>query len=425
MFLKDFYCSRCGSRYPAETAARRCPHCSGLLLADYDFERIKTFLTKDDLRTRTPNIWRYRELLPINDEANIISKGGGPSPLLPLKRVGKNLGVQRLFLKDESLQPCATFKSRGVAMAVSKALEMGFLAVAARAEQMEALAWACYCAAAGLKSVIYAPLGKISERNALAITYTGARLYLHEGREGDEVNAEVLIDINASRYGWRHVAPCYDPYCLEGEKTMAFEIAESFAWELPDVIVSTASSSGALVGIYRGLRDLQRMGWISTKLPRLVAVQPEAHAPLVRAWRERKTEILPPAISGSLAVCHLDERAEVENQIAVILLDGIYKSLGCAVAVNGGEVAQAKATLAADEGILASDDGAAALAAVTSLTREGWIRPGEQVVMLNPEGGMEVFETEEYQPADTEKAPGSLTKFLLSREADILPDVLN
>lgn len=389
MFLKDFYCFRCGTRQIAEELNHRCLRCEGLLIADYDYDKISRFLNKEDLLHRAPTIWRYKELLPLADESNIVTKGEGMTPILPLKKIGKEMGLARLFMKDESLMPCDTFKARGASVAVSRALEAGCETIVAVAEAAECFAWACYAAAAGIGAVLLSPAAEMTPALENAIRSTGAKLNLYEGSAPE---AERLAQRSAETHGWFHVSAFYEPYRLEGKKTLAFEILEAFEWKLPDVIICPANRDGAFLGIYRGLRDLQRLGWIPAKLPRLVAVQEEGNAPIVKAWEARRTEVVPSKSSDPTVPLHVDEDLKFEGQGAHFVLDGVYKSLGCAAEVGAARIDEARAKLAAREGIIASRNGASTLAAAVKLSAAGWLGSGERVLMISPDSGRDSCE---------------------------------
>lgn len=389
MFIKDFYCFRCGTRQEFEALNYRCTRCDGLLIAEYDYDKVRKFLKKEDLLRRAPTIWRYKELLPLADESNIVTKGEGLTPILPLKKIGKELGMQRLFMKDDSIMPCGTFKSRGASVTVSRALEAQCETIVAVADALECFAWACYASMAGLGAVLLSPAGAMPPSIGSAIRSTGARLNLYDG---DTLEAEQLAQRSAEEHGWFHVSAFYEPYRLEGKKTLAFEILEAFEWKLPDVIICPANRDGAFLGVYRGLRDLQRLGWIPARLPRLVAVQEEGSAPIVKAWQERRIEILPARPADPTEPLHIDEQLKFESQSAHMVLDGVYKSLGCAVEVEAGQIEEARARLAAREGIIACRNGAASLAAAVKLAEEGWLDNGERVLLITPESGMETCE---------------------------------
>jgi threonine synthase len=400
MYIKGFRCFKCGKTFPfppdQEAQPKLCPCCAGMLLIDYDYNSIRQYLKKEDLLRRAPTIWRFSELLPIRDASNMVTRGEGGTPVLPLKRLGAELGLDYLYLKDESVLPFSTFRSRAAAVCVSRALENGVRTLAVHANLTEAYAWACYAAYAGLNLVLLSYRDSMLPQFRAGILATGARLYLHDG---DMVEAEKLMARSAAAHGWYHVLSTHDPMAMEGWKTLAFEVAESFKWEIPATIVCPVDRDGMFRGLYRGLREMQALGWIPPALPRLVAVQSEDWHPVVTGWKEKKKEIVPPPPpayeyareSGKREPTREEEALSFDSQSAAFVLDAIYKSLGCAVAVTEREMEAAKARLAEREGVIASRSSAATLAAVVRLRSEGWIEKTGHVLLLGPEHGLREF----------------------------------
>lgn len=397
MYTKGFRCFKCGQTLPLppddQAPPKTCDDCGGMLLVDYDYDAIRQYLKKEDLRQRAPNIWRFSELLPIRDASNMITRGEGGTPVLPLKRLRADLALENIYLKDESVLPFSTFRSRAAAVCVSRAQERGARTVAVRANSTEAYAWACYAAYAGLELVLLSYQGSMLPQLRAAILATGARLYLHDG---DMAEAEKLMSRSAAAHGWYHVLSTHDPIAMEGWKTLAFEVAESFKWDIPATILCPVDRDGMFRGLYRGLREMQILGWIPATLPRLVAVQSEDWHPVVTAWREKKKEIVPPPPPAYEYVpeeakrepTREEEALSFDSQSAAFVLDAIYKSLGCAVMVTEREMTAAKASLAKREGIIASRNGAATLAAVRRLQSEGWIDKTGHVLLLSPDQGL-------------------------------------
>ncbi|MDL2314457.1 threonine synthase, partial [Desulfovibrio sp. OttesenSCG-928-C14] len=385
MFLTHFQCSGCGAVHPANSLNQNCSNCGGVLQAFYDYEKARAFLKREDLLTRSPNIWRYKELLPLIDEAHIISKGEGWSPIIQLRRCGAELDLPGLYMKDESTQPCGTFKARACSVTVSANREWGPKPMIVCADSLEGLAWSSYAAAAGLPLAVLTLESELSEKAAQLILATGARLYAFKG---DIALAASLAERSAKENGWLHVSSFYEPYRLEGKKTVGFEIAEQFDWKLPEVIVCMVDYSGPLFGIYRALRDMQALGWINRPLPRLVAVQVENDNELFKAWQARRPSMLPPKGPDPKEHKAVDRRLAFINQFGSTILDGLYKTLGCAVSVSRDEVSRAAANLGQKEGVPAGEAMAAIMAATARLRSEGWIKPREKTLLVNPETGI-------------------------------------
>ena len=283
MYVSNLSCPKCGKIYESEFLIQLC-ECGSPLLVEYDLDKVKTCLSKQMLEEREPNLWRYLELLPVKDKKNIINLGEGMTPLLHLKRLGKEIGLQNLYLKDEGIIPTGTFKARGAAVGVSRAKELGVEVLAMPTNGNAGAAWAIYCAAAGIKSVIVMPEDAPPiPRGECAIS--GAALYLVKGLISDagKIVAQAVTD-----YGWYDASTLKEPYRIEGKKTMGFELAEQFNWEMPDVIIYPTGGGVGIIGIYKALKELQQMGWIGDKMPRLVSVQSTGCAPIVEAWGRKK-----------------------------------------------------------------------------------------------------------------------------------------
>jgi threonine synthase len=252
----------------------------------YDLEKVKASLVKDKLASRERDMWRYRELLPVKEPENIVSLGEGMTPLLHLERLGAELGVANLYMKDEGLLPTGSFKARGAAVGVSRAKELGVGAVAMPTNGNAGGAWAAYCAKAGIESIIVMPTSA-PEIHRKECAVAGARLYLVDGLISD---AGGIVARAVAQRAYYDVSTLKEPYRIEGKKTMGLEIAEQFGWRLPDVIVYPTGGGVGIIGIHKALKELQHIGWVGEKLPRLVAVQAEGCAPIVKAWQENRSE---------------------------------------------------------------------------------------------------------------------------------------
>src|ERR1700754_4060498 len=279
--LTHLECSRTGERYDADVVQGLSKE--GVpLIARYDVERAGRTMTKEAVASRPPTLWRYREMLPVRDAEHVITLGEGMTPLVPLPRYGARVGLPRLLMKDEGLIPTGSFKARGAAVGVSRARELGVTGGAMPTNGNAGSAWATYAARAGMKSLIAMPVA------APAITRTesvaaGAELYLVDGLIGDA--GKLIASALASRDGYQDVSTLKEPYRIEGKKTMGYEIVEQLGFRVPDAILYPTGGGVGLIGIFKALREMQQLGWIGDKLPKLIAVQAEGCAPIVRAFR--------------------------------------------------------------------------------------------------------------------------------------------
>jgi threonine synthase len=356
----------------------------------YDLKKVKRTFRKKALVSRRENLWRYRELLPVNKEENIVSLGEGITPLIHLKHSGPKLGVNHLYLKDEGLIPTGTFKARGAAVGVSRAKELGIKVLAMPTNGNAGGSWAAYCAKAGIKAIIVMPQdAPMINRKEVAIT--GAELYLVNGLISD---AGKIVGRAIAEYGWYDASTLKEPYRIEGKKTMGLEIAEQLGWEVPDVIIYPTGGGVGIIGIYKGLKELQEIGWIGEKMPRLVSVQSTGCAPVVKAWEEKKSESTFWDNSSTIAFGLNVPKALGD----FLILQAIYETDGCAVAVGDDEILRAQQMLAREEGLFCCPEGAATLSAAIQLIKSNWIKPNEKVVLLNTGTGLKYPETVHTEP---------------------------
>ncbi|MFL6231201.1 MAG: threonine synthase, partial [Pyrinomonadaceae bacterium] len=277
-------CAACGLQHEARRLQNLCTECGKPLLVRYDLRRAAQTLTKESLGKRVSSLWRYREVLPVAREENIVSLGEGWTPLLKAERLGGQLGLTQLYIKDESLNPTQSFKARGMTAAISMAKELGARKLAVPSAGNAAGALAAYAARAGLEAFIFMP--KDTPRaNVIECEQTGAHVTLLDGLITD-CGAEVGRRKEAE--GWFDVSTLKEPYRVEGKKTMGYELAEQFDWELPDVILYPTGGGTGLIGMWKAFAEMEEMGWIGKKRPRMVTVQATGCAPIVRAFEEGK-----------------------------------------------------------------------------------------------------------------------------------------
>jgi threonine synthase len=355
------------------------------VLARYDLDAARQALRKEMLSSREPSLWRYHELLPVRAPEHIISLGEGLTPLLPLRRIGATIGLDSLFVKDEGVIPTGSFKARGAAVGASRAGELGVKTLALPTNGNAGGAWATYAARAGIEAVIVMPeAAPAITRNECAIS--GATLFLVNGLIND---AGAIVGRAIKTHGWYDASTLKEPYRIEGKKTMGYEIAEQFHWDVPEVILYPTGGGVGIIGIYKALLELQQLGWIGERLPRLVAVQAEGCAPIVRAWQEGKTASTAWENATTIAFGINVPKALGD----FLVLEAVRKTRGCAIAVSDGELLLAQQALAAREGLFVCPEGAATFAAARKLRETGWIGQRERVVLLNTGSGLKYPET--------------------------------
>jgi threonine synthase len=378
-YVSHHECSKCRKSYEPDQLNQLCS-CGAPLLVRYDLKELARTVTKRDLASRRSSLWRYKELLPVKTEDSIVTLGEGMTPLIPLATIGGRLGLKNLFMKDEGTIPTGTFKARGAAVGVSKAKELGVRVLAMPTNGNAGGAWALYCARAGIKCFIVMPEDAPAiPRNECALS--GAELYLVRGLISD---AGKIIGRAVKKYGWYDASTLKEPYRIEGKKTMGFEIAEQMNWQVPDVILYPTGGGVGIIGIYKGLRELQELGWIGEKMPRLVAVQAAGCAPIVKAWEEKKAQSEFWQNSTTIAFGINVPKALGD----FLVLEAVYRTNGCAVTVEDDEILRAQSSLASEEGVYVCPEGAATLPAAVRLLKDGWIRADESVVLLNTGTGL-------------------------------------
>ena len=376
--LKNLECSRCGDVYPHTVPQNVCKTCGKPLLARYALEQLTGTWTRDTLLSRPASLWRYWELLPVSDPVDIVTLGETITPLIHAKRLGARFGLTELWIKDESRLPTGSFKARGLAMAVSKAKSLGLTQLAIPSAGNAATALAVYAAAAGLTAHIFMPQDTPAF-NKETCQLSGANVTLIDGLITD---AGRIVAERKTDEGWFDVSTLKEPYRVEGKKTMGFELAEQFGWELPDVIIYPTGGGTGIVGMWKGFAELEAIGWIGPKRPRFISVQSTGCAPIVKAWEEGTTEAIPWQDADTIA-----SGLRVPQAIGdFLILAAIRKSNGAAIAVTDDAIREAMQLLPTTEGLLTSPEGAATVAALKHLVANQIIAPSERVVLFNTGG---------------------------------------
>jgi threonine synthase len=384
MHVKNLECSFCHREYDAKRLQNVCVECGKPLLVRYDLKRIAKFLTRQALYARRSDLWRYREMLPVRREDNIVTLGEGWTPLLPVKTLGASLGMAHVLVKDESLNPTQSFKARGMSVAVSMAKELGAEKLAAPSAGNAAGALAAYCARAGLGAYIFMPRDT-PRANVIECEVAGAHVTLIDGLITD-CGAEVAKRKDTE--GWFDVSTLREPYRVEGKKTLGYEIAEQSGWSLPDVIVYPTGGGTGLVGMWKAFAELEKLGWIGEKRPRMISVQAAGCAPIVRAFE-----------AGSRFAEEFENAATVASGLRVpkaigdfLILDAIRESGGTAITVTDDELIEGARELARTEGIFAAPEGGACVPALRKLLARGDVKPDETVVLFNTGSGIKYLD---------------------------------
>ncbi|MGE6204799.1 threonine synthase [Guptibacillus hwajinpoensis] len=368
-------CPKCNETYDSDTIQQLCV-CGSPLLVEYELDEVKKHLTKEMITGREQSLWRYHELLPVKKEVNKVSFEEGMTPFLPLPSLGQKMKLSNLYIKDEGMVPTGSFKARGAAVGISKAKELGVQNLAMPTNGNAGAAWSLYAAKAGLGAHIVMPVDA-PEITRKEVSISGAHLYLVNGLISD---AGKIVGDLVKEQGFYDASTLKEPYRIEGKKTMGYEIAEQLNWELPDVILYPTGGGVGLIGIYKAFLELQKLGWIKgQKLPRLVAVQSEGCAPIVKAFEEGKTEseFWENSTTHAFGI-------NVPKAIGdFLVLDAIYQTDGCAVAVSEEDIRISQREVAALEGQFICPEGASTFAAAERLRERNWIKEDEQVICLN------------------------------------------
>jgi threonine synthase len=384
-FLSHLECSRpCGAG-PFDPHGRHhlCP-CGAPLLARYDLAAARAW-PRQSLGDREPTMWRYREVLPLLDDETPVTLAEGFTPLLHAPRLGRVVGLERLYVKDESLNPTNSFKARGQSTAVTRARGLGVKALSVPSAGNAGTALAAYAASAGLEAHVFLPRDAKAPFIRECELY-GAHVTLVDGLITD---AGRIAAAAGGPRGWYDVSTLKEPYRLEGKKTMGYELAEQLEWRLPDWIVYPTGGGTGLIGMWKAFEELEALGWIAPgRRPRMVSVQAQGCAPIVRGFEQgldHGAEIADPrTIADGLRV----PRAVAD----FLMLRVLRGSRGTALAVSDAAMVDGMRRLGASEGISAAPEGGAALAAIERLTADGAIAPSDLVVLFNTGGALKYLD---------------------------------
>ncbi len=382
-FVKHLECPRCAATYPVNQVHNLCS-CGSPLLVRYDLERAKVYLRREELHRRPAGVWRYRELLPVFEDRHIVSLGEGGTPILDLEKLGAMVGLAKLAIKDEGQNPTGSFKARGMAVAVSKAKELGVARAAIPSAGNAGSALAAYGAKAGVAVDVFMPLD-IPQVFRQECELHGARVHLVEGVITDCGRA---LRQRQGQEGWFEFSTLKEPYRLEGKKTMGYELAEQCGWRLPNVIIYPTGGGTGLVGMWKAFAEMQQLGWLEGELPRMVAVQAAGCAPIVRAFAQGAERAQPWEKAQTVALGLRVPQALGD----VLMLKVLRESHGTAIAVEDQDILVALRELATHEGLFVCPEGAATWAACKQLVAQGWIDRQEQVLLFNTGSGAKYAE---------------------------------
>ena len=384
-FVTQLTCWSCGTAYPADRWRNLCD-CGKPLRVDYDLPAVAEAISRDDLAGRTHSLWRWREMLPLPLDEEALTLGEGGTPLLAADGLGDEMGMAAgtLWVKDEAVNPTGSFKARGMAVAVAMARLSGAQKLAVPSAGNAGGALAAYAARAGIEAHVFMPRD-VPAANRLECVLAGAQVTLVDGLIND---CAKRVQEGQAREGWGDMSTLREPYRVEGKKTMGYEIAEAFGWTLPDVILYPTGGGTGLIGMGKAFDEMEALGWIGTHRPRLVSVQAEGCAPIVRAFAAGASE------------AGLFENAQtVASGLRVpralgdfIMLDMLRRGSGVAVTVSDRDLMADAYALSATTGICAAPEGGACLAALRRLRTEGWVQPGEKVVLFNTGTGLKYAE---------------------------------
>ena len=383
-FLVDLICTRCGRCHEKSKLWNLSACCEAPLFARYDLEKASKSVDRADLPGRETTMWRYEEVLPVERAACRTSLGEGFTPLLRVGALGTRVGVPDLYVKDEGVNPTGSFKARGLSAAISRAVELGAAAVAIPSAGNAGGATAAYAARAGMAAHIFMPKDTPAA-NIVECRRLGAHLTLVDGLITD---CGKMVAERKAAAGWFDVATLKEPYRVEGKKTMGYELAEQLGWELPDVVMYPTGGGTGLIGMWKAWDEMEAMGWIGTARPRMVAVQAEGCAPIVRAYE-----------TGAESAEFWEDAETIASGLRVpgavgdfLMLRAIRESRGTAIAVTDDALLACVDEMASSTGIFPAPEGAATLAGLKQLVGDGWIASEDRVVLFNTGTGLKYIE---------------------------------
>lgn len=398
-------CSLCNRQYPVTQAHNLC-ECGGPLLVRYDLDAARKSWSREWIASGPSSMWRYAPVLPVSKPSSLVTLGEGWTPLLKAKNYGAAIGASNLWVKDEGIQPTQSFKARGLACAISMCKQLGITKVALGSAGNAASATAAYAAAAGIEAHIFMPRD-VPQANYIECKSFGAKVTLVDGLISD---CGRIVAERKQAEGWFEINTLKEPYRIEGKKTMGYEVAEQMQWRLPDAIFYPTGGGVGLIGMWKAFDEMEALGWIDSKRPKMIAVQAEGCAPVVKAFNEGKER------------CEFWQNAmTVSSGLRVpkplgdfLILRAVRASHGACVAVSDRESLLAGARLAQEDGIFPAPEGAACFAALDKLLESGFLQPEERIVIYNTGSGLKYLEAystlfPRLSDSETDKLGGLIT----------------
>lgn len=378
-YLDHLECTQCGKTFPHTQLSKISSCCGKVLFARYDLPRLRREVDRSSLADRESTMWRFAELMPVADPDHILSLGEGGTPLLKTPNLGKKLGLNHLYVKEEGLNPTGTFKARGISAAVSKAYELGVTGFTMPSAGNAAGAAAAYGARGGLPVKVFMPQDAPAANKKESLM-TGSELTLVNGHIGDAGRMAVAM---AEEQNLFDLSTLKEPYRAEGKKTMGLEIAMQLGWTMPDAIVYPTGGGTGIIGMYKGFQELLELGWVEGTPPKFIAVQSAGCQPIVKAFQEGKDSAEPWQNPATVA-----DGLRVPGPFAdYLILQAIRETGGTALAVEDDEMVDAMYELASTEGIIACPEGAATLVGLKRLLNQNFLGPDETIILLNTGSG--------------------------------------
>ncbi|MGH7827573.1 MAG: threonine synthase [Candidatus Binatia bacterium] len=382
-FAQEIVCPRCQNHFPLSQLLNLCG-CGSPLLVRYDLKKASAALGKSSFQGRVPTLWRYRELLPLQDDTHLVSLGEGFTPLLEAKALASELGLQRLWIKDEAQNPTGSFKDRGLSLAISVAKELGVRKVAIPSAGNAGGSLSAYAARAGIEAHVFMPKDT-PKANQIEVQQYGAKLTLVDGLIND--CGRIIAEKQAAE-GWFDVSTLKEPYRVEGKKTMGYEIAEQLNWNVPDVIIYPTGGGTGLIGMWKAFQEMEKLGWIRSKRPRMVSVQASGCAPIVKAFEEGNQ-----AAEAWQNAKTIASGLRVPQAVAdFLILRALRESKGMALSVGDDEMLAEIPRAGRAEGIFLCPEGAACVAALRRLRKITWISASDEVLIFNTASGLKYLD---------------------------------
>lgn len=383
-YLSHLECTETGETYSADEPHGLSPAAQKVLYPRYDLETAKREIDRNAIAKRPPNMWRFFEMMPVRDEANIVTMGEGGTPMLRAHRLEAAHDARTLYIKDEGLNPTGSFKARGLSAAVSRAKELGLLRLTIPSAGNAAGALSAYCARAGMECHVFMPKDAPAS-NKVETELAGASLTLVDGLISD---AGALSRQKAAELDLFDVSTLKEPYRVEGKKTMGYEIAQDLGWRLPEAIVYPTGGGTGIVGMWKAFDEMEALGWIGPERPMMIVVQAEGCAPIVRAFDRGERHAEPWENAHTLA-------AGIRVPAAVgdyLILDAVRAGGGTAITVTDDEMLASMREMTAAEGIWPAPEGAATLAGYLKLRASGFLGPDTETVLMNTGSGVKYMD---------------------------------